>query len=275
MDDDWRERHYASDGACWCLCEVDWLGTRVPLASLSFAFSAYEEISKSLTPISHCSTMHIINDLKHITSSARFTSSQAPLFFFLSSICSILSSGISSWFSGQPVENIIAHIPLHRNFLPTRRRLRHRATRRELLPELLGDFLQIETKMLESADLGDKFPLVALHTFDVDFRRGPLLRLAGLGRLRLRRLLLRVLSPLASARRRRGWRDSGRGLLPSIVGHGGLGGVFGASRRISWSCRRIHSTVGQACQCQVTEGEMRDRVQDIVPTSGGSVQTPQ
>ena len=80
----------------------------------------------------------------------------------------------------QKVKNIITNIPLHRNFLPTRCRLRHRTPSSKLLPKLLGDLLQIQPELLQPTDLGHVLALIALHAFDDDFRGGALLGLAGL-----------------------------------------------------------------------------------------------
>ena len=96
----------------------------------------------------------------------------------------------------KPVEDIIAHISLHRDLLPSARRLRHRTPSCELLPELFRHFLQIQSELLQPANFCHVFPLVALYAFYVDFRTGALLTLASLGCFGFCCFLLRV--PLCS-----------------------------------------------------------------------------
>lgn len=81
-----------------------------------------------------------------------------------------------------PVENLVAVVPLHDDFLPAAGRLRHAAARRELFPKLLGHFFEVETVRLEPADGRHVFALVALHPLDQHLGR-----FLGFGRFRLRR----------------------------------------------------------------------------------------
>jgi hypothetical protein len=63
---------------------------------------------------------------------------------------------------------------LHCNLLASSRDLRHAAPCRELLPKVLGDLLDIQTKRFQALYRRDVFPLVALDAFDDYFGCGSL-----------------------------------------------------------------------------------------------------
>lgn len=99
----------------------------------------------------------------------------------------------------QPIRNIVAHVALHSDLLAATRRLRHAGPGRELLAELLGDFLQIEPKGLQARNLGHVLALVPLDALDDYLGCCAFLRLSCLGRLGFGGFLLRVfLRPLLS-----------------------------------------------------------------------------
>lgn len=91
-----------------------------------------------------------------------------------------------------PIENLIAHIPLHRYLLPARRRLRHTTPRGELFAKLLRRLLKIQPERLQAGHFGDVFPLIAFNTLDVDFARCTLFCLTGFRGFSFGGFLLRI-----------------------------------------------------------------------------------
>lgn len=136
----------------------------------------------------------------------------------------------------QPIKDIIAHISLHGNLLPARRRLRHATARRELLPKLLGDLLQLQPEQLEPGHLGDVFALVALDALDDDLARGALLGLLALGGFSfgslLRGVLLRALLGVDAEGAevlREGLVAVDLGVEVGVVGEEPVGALFGGA----------------------------------------------
>jgi hypothetical protein len=72
-----------------------------------------------------------------------------------------------------PLLNILTQIPLHCNNLShTTRQLSRRTSRSKLLPQLLGEFLDIDVEGFQAGDFGDVFAFVAFDAFDCYARGG-------------------------------------------------------------------------------------------------------
>src|SRR5439155_1197740 len=84
-----------------------------------------------------------------------------------------------------PIINLVAQITLHDDLLPATGYLRDAAPRRELLPQLLRDFLELQAVSLEPRDGGHVFALATLDALDEDFGGHLLFVLTGFGGLGL------------------------------------------------------------------------------------------
>ncbi len=69
----------------------------------------------------------------------------------------------------QPIVNVIAHVPLYRNLLPTTRSLGDTTASGKLLAQFFRNLLQIQPMLLESGNNRNVFALVSFHSLDEDF----------------------------------------------------------------------------------------------------------
>lgn len=87
---------------------------------------------------------------------------------------------------------VVAQVPLHGNLLASAGHLGHTTARSELLAEVLGDLLDVQSKGFQSLHSRHVFALIALDAFDEHFGAGACLGGAGFSGGSFGGFLLRV-----------------------------------------------------------------------------------